>query len=354
MGVEGQLRFAGLVGLEDAVRDDSRAVVKAINDAGVRVVMVTGDNALTARAVAQQVGITPKVCPPEALHGDLSGDVLENNVFAGVFPEDKFKLVRGFQRQGAVVGMSGDGVNDAPALRQAEAGIAVANATDVAKAAAAIVLTKPGLSRVVPAIETSRRVFQRVLTYTLNMLSKKIELMLLLVAGFLLTSHKPLTPLLMVLIIFLNDFLTMALATDRMSISSKPNPWRTRPIVVAAVVIGLLRLVFTFGVFAIGHYVLRFDTPHLQSLTFAAIIFGSEAGVCLLRERGHCWASVPSRTMVLSMLMALSVTAFITLEGFHVPAISPQLFGAVGGSAAIYFYALDWLKVWLFARLQVR
>ena len=354
VGVEGQLRFAGLIGLEDAVRDDSRAVVKAINDAGVRVVMITGDNALTARAVAQQVGITPKVCPPEALHGDLSGDVLENNVFAGVFPEDKFKLVRGFQRQGAVVGMSGDGVNDAPALRQAEAGIAVANATDVAKAAAAIVLTKPGLSHVVPAIETSRRVFQRVLTYTLNMLSKKIELMLLLVAGFLLTSHKPLTPLLMVLIIFLNDFLTMALATDRMSISSKPNPWRTRPIVVAAVVIGLLRLVFTFGVFAIGHYVLRFDTPHLQSLTFAAIIFGSEAGVYLLRERGHCWASVPSRAMVLSMLMALSVTAFITLVGFHVPAISPQLFGAVGGIAVIYFFALDWLKVWLFARLQVR
>jgi hypothetical protein len=246
VGVEGQLRFAGLIGLEDAVRDDSRAVVKAINDAGVRVVMITGDNALTARAVAQQVGITPKVCPPEALHGDLSGDVLENNVFAGVFPEDKFKLVRGVQRQGAVVGMSGDGVNDAPALRQAEAGIAVANATDVAKAAAAIVLTKPGLSHVVPAIETSRRVFQRVLTYTLNMLSKKIELMLLLVAGFLLTSHKPLTPLLMVLIIFLNDFLTMALATDRMSISSKPNPWRTRPIVVAAVVIGLLRLVRRF------------------------------------------------------------------------------------------------------------
>jgi H+-transporting ATPase len=100
--------------------------------------------------------------------------------------------------------------------------------------------------------------------------------------------------------------------------------------------------------------VLRFDTPHLQSLTFAAIIFGSEAGVYLLRERGHCWASVPSRAMVLSMLMALSVTAFITLVGFHVPAISPQLFGAVGGIAVIYFFALDWLKVWLFARLQVR
>jgi H+-transporting ATPase len=353
-GSEGQLRFAGLIGLEDAVRDDSRLVLKAISDAGVRVVMVTGDNALTARAVAEQVGLSPKVCPPEAVHGELSGGVLENSVFAGVFPEDKFRLVRGFQRQGAVVGMSGDGMNDAPALRQAEAGIAVANATDVAKAAAAIVLTTPGLGGVLPAIETSRRVFQRTLTYTLNMLSKKIELMFLLVTGFLLTGHKPLTPLLMVLIIFLNDFLTMALTTDRMSISPKPNPWRTRPIVIAGVVLGLLRLVFTFGVFAFGHYALHFDTTHLQSLTFATVILGSQAGVYLLRERGHCWTSRPSRAMLGSTALGLGVTAFITLTGFHVPPISPSLFVAVAGVAAIYYLALDWLKVWLFARLQVR
>ena len=162
--------------------------MSAIRDAGVRMVMVTGDNALTARNVAEQVGIPAQVCPPEKLHGDLQGDALDCGVFAGVFPEDKFKLVRAFQRRGEVVGMSGDGVNDAPALRQAEAGVAVANATDVAKAAAAMVLTSPGLGGVVPAIETSRRVFQRIITYTLNMLIKKIEMMALLVIGFLLTA----------------------------------------------------------------------------------------------------------------------------------------------------------------------
>jgi H+-transporting ATPase len=353
-GGDGSLRFAGLIGLEDAVRADSRAVVKAIHDAGVRVVMVTGDNALTARAVAEQVGLAPKVCPPEAIHDDLSGAVLENSVFAGVFPEDKFRLVRGFQRQGAVVGMSGDGVNDAPALRQAEAGVAVANATDVAKAAAAIVLTKPGLGDVLPAIETSRRVFQRMLTYTLNMLSKKIELMLLLVAGFLLTGHQPLTPLLMVLIIFLNDFLTMALTTDRMSVSWQPNRWRTRPIVIAGVVIGLLRLVFTFGVFVLGRYALDLDTPHLQSLTFATVILGVQAGVYLLRERGHCWASRPSRAMLWSTVLALGVTAFMTLAGLHFPAISPWLLAAVAGATVVYFFALDWFKAWLFVRLELR
>ncbi len=353
-GDKEHLRFAGLIGLEDAVRDDSQAVVKAIQEAGVRLVMITGDNALTARAVADQLGIPSSVCPPEAMKGDLGGDVLDHGVFAGVFPEDKFKLVRGFQRQGAVVGMSGDGVNDAPALRQAEAGVAVANATDVAKAAAAIVLTRPGLGGMLPAIETSRRVFQRVLTYTLNMLSKKVELMLLLVCGFLLTGHKALTPMLMVLIIFLNDFLTMALTTDRMSVSPLPNSWRTRPIVIAGVVLGLLRLAFTFSVFAFGNYVMGFDTPHQQSLTFATIIIGSQAGVYLLRERGRCWSSRPSRAMLLSSALGLGVMAFVTLSGFHFPAVPPLLLAAVAAAAAVYFFALDGFKVRLFARLKLR
>ncbi|HEV2456200.1 MAG TPA: HAD-IC family P-type ATPase, partial [Verrucomicrobiae bacterium] len=353
-GFEGAMRFAGLIGLEDAVREDSRTVVQTIQNAGVRIVMITGDNALTARTVAEQVGIPPLVCPPEALHGNLGEQTLENSVFAGVFPEDKFKLVRAFQRLGAVVGMSGDGVNDAPALRQAEAGIAVANATDVAKAAAAIVLTQPGLANVATAIEISRCVFQRMIAYTLNMLSKKVELMLLLVAGFLFTGHKPLTPMLLVLIIFLNDFLTMALTTDRMSVSRQPNLWQTRPIAVAGVFFGLLRLVFTFGVFALGHYALQFDMPHLQTLTFATVVLGSQAGVYLLRERGHCWASRPSRAMIASTVLGLGVTAFIALSGWHFPAIPPRLLAAIAGAAVIYFLGLDWIKVWLFARLSLR
>jgi len=353
-GEDGELRFAGLISLEDAVRDDSRAVVQAIHDAGVRVVMVTGDNALTALAVAAQVGIPPQVCPPADLHGDLGDGTLENGVFAGVFPEDKFKLVRAFQRQGAVVGMSGDGVNDAPALRQAEAGVAVANATDVAKAAAAIVLTRPGLADVVPAIEASRRVFQRIIAYTLNMLAKKIEMMLLLVIGFLLTGHRPLTPLLMVLIIFLNDFLTMSLTTDHMSVSTQPNQWRTRAVVTASTVIAFCKLIFSLGVFLLADYLLGLDPAHLQTLTFATLILTSQAGVYLLRERQHCWSSPPSREMLGSTLFGLGVTAAIALSGWHVPAVRPALLASVAIAAVLYFLALDWFKVWLFTRLRLR
>ena len=351
-GVE--LRLVGLLGLEDAVRADSRAVVDAIHQVGVRVVMITGDNALTARSVAEQVGIPANVCPPEKLHGDLRGDALDCSVFAGVFPEDKFKLVRAFQRRGDVVGMSGDGVNDTPALRQAEAGVAVANATDVAKAAAALVLTRPGLSDVIPAIETSRRVFQRIITYTLNMLVKKIELMALLVLGFLLTNHKPLTPMLMVLILFLNDFLTMSLTTDRMGFSPQPNRWNTRGILTAALALGLGKLVFSLGVFLGGHFALHLDMRHLQTLTFATQIFSSQAGVYLLRERGHFWQSRPSRFLAGSSAFGGIVAAILVLNGILMPAISLPLLLGVVGVGMVHFTILDWLKLWLFNRLQLR
>lgn len=348
------LRFVGLLGLEDAVREDSKQIIQAIHDAGVRTIMVTGDNALTALSVAEQVGIPGDVCSPDKLHGDLCDDALDCGVFAGVFPEDKFRLVRGFQRRGEVVGMSGDGVNDAPALRQAEAGIAVANATDVAKAAAAMVLTDPGLGGVVPAIQTSRRVFQRIITYTLNMLIKKIEMMALLVIGFLVTRHKPLTPMLMVIILFLNDFLTMALSTDRMGYSRRPTRWNTRGIILAASVLAACKLVYSLGVFLAGHYLFHLDTPHLQTLTFATLILSSQAGVYLLRERGHFWESSPSISLVASSAFGLGVAAMLALLGVLMPAVSPSLLLAAAGVGLVYFVCLDWPKKWLFQRLSLR
>lgn len=353
-GSSEELRLLGLLGLEDAVREDSKAVVTAIRDSGVRTVMVTGDNAITAVSVAERVGIPGTVCPPEKLRGDLCGDATECGVFAGVFPEDKFRLVRAFQRRGEVVGMSGDGVNDAPALRQAEAGIAVANATDVAKAAAAMVLTQPGLGGVLPAIETSRRVFQRIITYTLNMLIKKMEVMALLVIGFLVTRHKPLTPLLMVLFLFLNDFLTMSLSTDRMDYSRRPNRWNTRSILLIASILALCKLVFSLGVFLGGYYALHLDMPRLRSLTFATLILSSQAGVYLLRERGHFWRSRPSGLLVASSMFGLTICAFLVLGGVFMPALSAPVFLGLAGSAIVYFACLDWLKVWLFGRLNVR
>ncbi len=348
------VRFAGLIGLADAVRSDSKAVVSAIRAAGVRTVMVTGDNSFTARNVAEQVGIPGEVCSGAELHGELAGKVLDCGVFAGVLPEDKIKLVRAFQRRGAVVGMSGDGVNDAPALRQAEAGLAMANATDVAKAAAAMVLTTPGLGGVVPAIETSRLVFQRIITYTLAMLVKKMEMMALLVAGFLITGETPLTPLLMVLILFLNDFLTMSITTDRMRPSARPNRWDTRGILLVSTALAACKLIFSLGVFLLGHYVLGLGERPLQTLTFATLILSSQAGVYLLRERGPFFGTRPGGLLLASSALGLGVMAVLALVGILMPAVRPGILLGVAVAGAVYFSAVDWVKVRLFAAFDLR
>ena len=171
-GAEQSMAIAGFVALLDPPRDDSAALVASLRRLGIRVLMITGDGAATARTVAAQVGISGPACQPDGIRRDPRRAAMECNVFAGVFPEDKFRLVEALQAAGHTVGMTGDGVNDAPALKQAEVGVAVANATDVAKAAASIVLTNPGLGDVVSAIETSRRIYQPMLTYTLKKSSR--------------------------------------------------------------------------------------------------------------------------------------------------------------------------------------
>ena len=206
----------------------------------------------------------------------------------------------------------------------------------------------------VPAIEASRRVFQRIITYTLAMLTKKIEMMALLVIGFLVTTHKPVTPLLMVLILFLNDFLTMSISTDRMGFSPRPNRWNTRGILLAAVVLAACKLMFSLGVFLYGYFALKLDTRSLQTLTFATLILSSQAGVYLLRERGHFWQSRPSRYLVGSSALGLGVTALLALGGIFMPAISSSILLGVVGVGATYFFCLDWVKVRLFARLELR
>jgi H+-transporting ATPase len=200
----------------------------------------------------------------------------------------------------------------------------VANATDIAKAAAAMVLTRPGLGEVVSAIETSRRVFQRIITYTLNMLVKKIEMMALLVVGFLITHHRPLSPMLMVLILFLNDFLTMSISTDRMGFSLRPNHWKTRKILLAGMLLAGCKLLFSLGVFLWGTYVLKLDPRHLQTLTFATLIFSSQAGIYLLRERDHFWKSRPSRFLIESSIVGLGVAVVLVLGGILMLCI-PQI-----------------------------
>jgi H+-transporting ATPase len=223
-GPAAAMQLAGLIALSDPPRAESATLVAELHELGVRTVMITGDAPATAAIVAKAVGLDGAICPPGPIPEIVRAEQFA--VFAGVLPEDKFKLVKAFQAGGHTVGMCGDGANDAPALRQAQLGIAVATATDVAKAAAGMVLTEPGLGGIVAAVKEGRITFQRILTYTLNAITKKIVTVLFLIVGLMMTGHAILTPLLMVIVMVAGDFLATSLTTDNVRPSPLPNEWR--------------------------------------------------------------------------------------------------------------------------------
>ena len=313
-GPEGAIRLVGLLALQDPPREDSKSLVASLNKLGVRVAMVTGDGIATAQAVAGQVGIAGRTCSASDLRGNID-QALDCAVFAGVFPEDKFHLVRALQQAGHIVGMTGDGVNDAPAMKQAEVGIAVASATDVAKASASLVLTNPGLTDTLAAVETSRRIYQRMLTYTLNKIIKTVEIGLFLSIGVILTRDFIITPLLIVMLLFTNDFVTMSIATDHVSASPTPDRWHIRTLMVAGMSLGSLILLLSFGVFFYGRDFLGLPLPQLQTLVFVTLVFTGQGMVYLVRERRHFWNSAPSRWMILSSIMDVGVVCLMSMRG---------------------------------------
>jgi H+-transporting ATPase len=348
-GLQGEpLQLAGLLALQDAPRADSQALVKKLNDLGVRVLMVTGDDPLTAQAIAGQVGITGSTCASESLHGQITAETLQCNIFAGVFPEDKFHLVEALQSAEDIVGMTGDGVNDAPALKQAEVGIAVASATDVAKAAASLVLTTPGLSNILGAVETSRRIYQRMLTYTLNKIIKTFQIALFLSLGFVFAGEFVVTPLLIVLLLFANDFVTMSIATDNVSYSSKPDRWHIRVLMEVAFILAIPALLLSFGFFYAADNLLHLSLSQMQTLMFVMLVFTGQVNVYLVRERHHFWKSIPSRWMLIGTVADIITVIILATQGFLMTPISFALVALTLIVTLLYLPLVDMLKIFVF------
>jgi len=342
-GRPSSLRLAGLVAISDPPREDSATFVARLSDLGVRTVMVTGDSPVTAAAIAQRVGISGGVCPPQRLADDPSRE--EFGVFARVLPEQKYRLVKALQSRGHVVGMCGDGVNDAPALRQAQIGIAVSSATAVAKAAAALVLTEPGLGGILIAVREGRVAFQRLLAYTFNMLVKKTEIVLFLAVGLALTGHAVMTPALMVLLFVTNDFLSMSLTTDRASPLPAPSAWRMRNITGAALTLGLCKLAFSTGVLALGRFRLGLGPLELQTLAFVTLVFGNQAALYVLREQRHLWKSRPGNWVVASSTADVSLAILLAVSGTLMQPLPWPVIGAILMAAALFALILDQIKM---------
>ncbi len=313
--------------------------------------MVTGDAAATAAIVAKAVGLQGGVCPPGPLPGNVSpGDFA---VFAGILPEGKYQLVKAFQKSGHTVGMCGDGVNDAPALRQAQIGIAVSTATDVAKSAAGVVLTEPGLGGIVAAVKEGRVTFQRILTYTLNSVLKKIVQVLLLAIGLVMTGHAVLTPMLMVILMITGDFLAMALTTDTVRPSQTPNSWQVGKITVAGVILGCSFLAFCTTILAVGKFELRLGIEALRTLSLVAVAFGSQATIYALRDRHHFVGRRPTAWLVGSSLAGVAIVSALAVLGIAMAALPPSLVAGEFIAAVAFGLILNVVKIPIFARLHI-
>lgn len=353
-GTESSLEFLGLLGLEDPIRQDSKTLVENLKNLGVHVIMITGDGAPTARAVSTQVGIGDRIGSAANLRDGAAEAAERYDAFAGVFPEDKFRLVQALQNKGHVVGMTGDGVNDAPALKQAEAGIAVSTATDVAKAAASVVLTESGLSGVLRVIETGRRIYQRMLTYTLNKIIKTLEIGIFLSVGVMLTGTFIITPLLVVLLLFTNDFATMSIATDRVAFSPHPDRWDIRTLMLTAGSLAGLVLVLSFAIFFVARDVLHLPLRQLQTLVFLMLVFTGQGNVYLVRERNRLWNSRPSRWLVTASLVDVIVVILMARKGILMAPLPWTLVVSLFVIVVCFLIAIDGLKVRVFHRFGVR
>jgi H+-transporting ATPase len=312
---------------------------------------VTGDAPATAAIVAHAVGLEGKICPPGPIPANVRPD--DFAVFAGVLPEGKYNLVKAFQESGHTVGMCGDGANDAPALRQAQMGIAVSTATDVAKSAAGIVLTKPGLSGIVASVREGRITFQRILTYALNSVTKKTVQVLFLAVGLIMTGHAILTPMLMVIIMLTGDLLGMSLTTDNVQPSPIPNAWRIGQLTIAGVFMGVCELVFCTAVLAVGKFHFGFGIETLRTLAFVVVVFGNQATTYTNRDRHRLGYSRPSRWLVGSSAVDLLIASTLAICGI---AMAPLPISTVSGTlvaATVFACVVDFAKVPVFKRLTI-
>ncbi len=351
IGTDGALRVAGIVALSDPPRSDSKPMIDQLRALGVHTIMVTGDAATTAAFVADAVGLPGAVCLPGQIPDRVGPD--DFSVFAGVLPEDKFRLVKAFQNAGHTVGMCGDGANDAPALRQAQIGIAVSTATDVAKSAAGIVLTEPGLGGIVASVREGRVTFQRILTYALRSIVHKSRQVLFLGFGLILTKHAILTPMLMVISMITGDFLAMSSTTDNVRPSSRPNSWRIDTLTIVGIALGLFDLFFCVGLLSFGSLVMHLDIDTLRTMTLVTLAFNGQAVFYVVRERRRLWSSRPSLLVIVSSLLDISIIATLALAGVLMAPLAPSIVAGILAAAIVLTLTMDQVKSFLFARLRM-
>jgi H+-transporting ATPase len=350
------LHFAGLIPIYDPPREDSKQTIETAQSMGVEVKMVTGDHAAIAKQIASQVHLGTNIMPAAAfldMPDRKAQDVVENaNGFAQVFPEHKYHIVELLQMSDHIVGMTGDGVNDAPALKKADAGIAVAGATDAAKSAADIVLTKPGLSVIIDAIKESRKIFQRMNNYSIYRIAETIRVLLFVTVSIIVFRFYPVTPLMIVLLALLNDAPIMTISYDNVRYSNMPEKWNMRSLLGIATVLGIIGVATSFGILFIGKEVFQLSREVLQSFIYLKLSVAGHLTVFVARTRGPFWSVRPALPLFVAVVVTQLIATFITVYGILLPAMGWHMALFVWGYALAAFVITDFIKVRVYRLLD--
>lgn len=354
----GQRQVIGLLPLFDPPRDDSAETIAALDQQGVAVRMVTGDHVAIARQIGYRLGMDGEfVTADKVFVGEAQPTaeaLLANEGYAQVFPEHKYKIVQVLQGGQHFVGMTGDGVNDAPALRQADVGIAVSGATDAARAAADLVLTEPGLGVIRSAIEQSREIFQRMNAYAVFRISETIRVMLFMTLSILVFKFYPVTAVMIVLLALLNDFPIMMIAYDNAVASPRPVRWNMRHVLVLAAVLGLLGVVSSFSLFWLAESVWHLPRTTIQTMIFLKLLVAGHLTLYLARNTGHFWDRPwPSLKLFVSTELTQVAGTLAAVYGWFVEPIGWSMALAIWGYAFAWFLFNNMVKRMILRRMAL-
>ena len=349
---EGQWKFLGVLPLFDPPREDAKATIATAREMGVKIKMVTGDALAIAQETAKKLGMGTGILDASGL-GDVehteTAQVAESiekaDGFAQVFPEHKFHIVDVLQQQGHIVGMTGDGVNDAPALKKADCGIAVSGATDAARAAAAMVLLTPGLSVIIDAIKESRRIFQRMNSYAIYRITETLRVLLFMTLSILVFNFYPVTAVMIVMLALLNDGAILSIAYDNVHYKDQPEAWNMRVVLGISTVLGVAGVVSAFGLFYLGERVFHLDRAHIQTLMYLKLSVAGHLTIFLTRTRGPLWSIRPARILWVAVVGTQIVATLIAVYGLFMTPLGWGWALLVWGYALVWFLVNDRVKL---------
>jgi H+-transporting ATPase len=340
---DGQWQFRGVLPLFDPPREDAKATIGTALAMGVKVKMVTGDALAIAIETAKKLAMGTNILDAASLGdakkqetAEVAASIEQADGFAQVFPEHKFHIVDVLQQRGHIVGMTGDGVNDAPALKKADCGIAVSGATDAARAAAAIVLMTPGLAVIIDAIKESRRIFQRMNSYAIYRIAETLRVLFFMTLAILIFNFYPLTAVMIVMLALLNDGAILSIAYDNVHYKNQPEAWNMRMVLGISTVLGIIGVVSAFGLFYLGERVFHLDRPHIQTLMYLKLSVAGHLTIFLTRTRGPFWSIRPARILWIAVLGTQIVATLIAVYGLFMTPLG------WGWALFVWGYALAW------------